>query len=317
MNSVIFFGTDDFATHILSVMVKAGVDVKAIVTKPDRPQKRKQKLLPPPVKQFIQNEGVHIPLYQPIKASTKEFAQTLRDFSPDLFVVVSYGEIISQELLDIPRLLPINIHPSLLPKYRGASPLRSAILNGDKETGIAIIEMVKAMDAGDILALEKIKIEKDDNHSSLQKKVFEKSGEILLNLLKEFEKGDVKKTPQVGDVTFTKKFSKSDQLIDFGDGCEAVLNKIKAFGDEPGAFCRVKIAGEDVVLKIIQAKRIDDNEGQIPATKCFSRSEGWELSLSGGTIKILKIQKQGKKIMSVFDFINGLRGVPPQLLSIS
>jgi methionyl-tRNA formyltransferase len=319
MNSVVFFGTDEFAASILSVMLKNGIDVKAIVTKPDRAKNRNKKLLPPVVKQFCLDQGIDIPLYQPEKASTAEFADVLRGYSPDLFVVVSYGEIISEELLSIPRLMPINIHPSLLPKYRGAAPLRTALLNGDRETGVAIIEMVKAMDAGDIVKMEKMEIFPEEDHTRLQERVFDRAGKVLLECLDDFEKGKVKKYPQEGTPTFTKKFNKDDLLIDWNAGLDVVLNKIHAFGDTPGAFCFVEICGTCHSMKITKAQKVpyEESDGQIRSlsTITFAKSDGWKVAINGEVMQILQVQLQNKKLMDVKDFINGSRGRPPVLIS--
>ncbi|MCH9616983.1 MAG: Methionyl-tRNA formyltransferase [Chlamydiia bacterium] len=317
-NSIIFFGTDEFAASILLVMLENGVNVKAIVTKPDKAKNRNKKVLAPVVKQFCLDRGVEIPLYQPEKASTSDFADILSGFAPDLFVVVSYGEIISEELLSIPRLMPINIHPSLLPKYRGAAPLRTALLNGDRETGVAIIEMVKAMDAGDIVKMEKMQIFPEEDHTALQKRVFKKSGKILLACLDDFEKGKVKKSPQQGVPTFTKKFTKDDLRIDWDAGLDTVLHKIRAFGDAPGAFCYVEISGIRLSMKITKAQKVlsDEIKGQLKSvsTIAFTKTDGWIVALNGGLLQILQVQLQNKKLVDVKDFINGSRGRPPVLV---
>ena len=206
--------------------------------------------------------------------------------------------------------MPINIHPSLLPKYRGAAPLRSALLSGDKEIGIAIIEMVKAMDAGDIVKFDRLAILEGENHSSLEKRVFEKAGEVLLSCLDDFEKGVVRKAPQVGTPTFTQKFSKEDTRIVWEDGADVALQKIRAFGEVPGAFCYVLVGGQKLTMKIFAAEKTSD-EGADIQTLSFDKSSGWKLALCDGCIEILQVQLQNKKLMDVKDFINGMRGVAP------
>lgn len=314
MTKIIFFGTDEFAASILKTLMDHGIDVVAVVTKPDRAKARKRKVLPPPVKEWMVKEGIDLPLYQPEKASTQEFALTLEGYRADLFVVVSYGEIISQRLLDIPKILPINIHPSLLPKYRGASPLRSALLNGDKEIGICIIEMVKAMDAGDILALDRFDVIEGECHSDLEKRVFKRSGDLLLNLISEIKAGNLKKTPQSSEVTFTKKFTTQDASLNFNEGVEKTLNTIRAFGEFPGAFCVVEISGKSIPLKILRAKKINDEGSLSPQIKSFSKQEGFVISMPGGSLEVEVVQKPGKNPMPSKDFINGLRSKPPKLL---
>lgn len=314
MNKIVFFGTDDFATEILRGMLKEGRSIVAVVTKPDRPKKRNNKLLPPPVKEFCLEQNLNLPIYQPEKASTKEFAQVLRGFAPDLFVVVSYGEIISEELLAIPKLMPINIHPSALPKYRGAAPLRTALLHGDKEIGVAIIEMVKAMDAGDIVKYDTIQVEEGENHSMLEKRMFEKASAVLSSCLDDFERGLVQKTPQVGTPTFTKKFSKEDTQIHWEEGVEKTLQKIRAFGEKPGAYCFVEVSGERLVMKVLQARKVSSLEGGAISTTSFDKVNGWRVALLDGEIEVLSVQLQNKKAMDSKSFINGMRGAPPSFL---
>jgi methionyl-tRNA formyltransferase len=311
MQSIIFFGTDFFSVSILSTLIENNKNILAVVTKPDKIGGRDKKMLPPPVKKFLLENKIDLPLFQPEKASTHEFAQILKSYNPDLFVVVSYGEIISSELLSIPKLMPINIHPSFLPKYRGASPLRSALLNGDKEIGIAIIEMVKAMDAGDILALKELKVLPNENHSSLETRVFMKAGELVLKCLESFEKNTINKTPQIGEVTFTKKITNDLLKIDWTQGVDQIINKIRAFGEAPGAYCQVMIGDKLLRLKILEAEKKSNKGSNQIKTLSFSKDFGWEISLLDGEISILKVQLENKKIANIKEFINGLRGAPP------
>ena len=313
MNKIIFFGTDEFAAQMLHAMVEDGREVLAVVTKPDRPKHRNKKILPTPVKEYAQKH-LQVPVFQPDKASTSEFAEVLRGFSPDLFVVVSYGEIISEELLAIPRLMPINIHPSALPKYRGAAPLRTALLHGDKEIGVAIIEMIKAMDAGAVVKYTTFEVGELDNHSLVEERMFEVAAKTLLACLDDFERGEVQKVAQEGTPTFTKKFTKRATKIDWTEGVDAALCKIRAFGEKPGAYCLVKVGEETLVLKILAAKRaFVKGEGAL-ATLSFDRKDGWIVGLQDGAIELLKVQLQNKRAMDVKSFINGMRDTPPQLM---
>ena len=311
IQSIIFFGTDLFATHILSALLFHGKKVVAVVTKGDKAKERGGKVLPPPVKKFLLEHYPNIPLFQPEKASTPEFASILRSFTPDLFVVVSYGEIISEALLAIPKQLPINIHPSFLPKYRGASPLRSAILEGDKEIGVAIIEMVKKMDAGDILKMGKLKISEKENHSDIEKKMFIKAEALLLECLEECEQNCVSKMPQKGEVTFTKKVTKGDEWIDWTQSVDTILNHIRAFGDVPGAITEVELEGKRILIKILRGEKYSSDGVAYPQTVGFSKKEGWLVGCKDGVIRICRVQPESKKSMNVQDFINGARNKTP------
>ncbi len=314
MLTIIFFGTDEFAAYILSKLLSSGKRVLAVVTKPNRAKKRGGELLPSPVKKFLEENYPDIPCFQPEKASTSDFAQTLRTFSPDLFVVVSYGEIINDELLAIPKLLPINIHPSALPKYRGASPLRSAILAGEQTIGVAIIEMVKAMDAGAILKMERLEISLEENHTDIQKRMFIKAAEVLFACLDDFEKNTVTKTPQEGEVTFTKKFSKEDAWINWSKSIDDIVNFIRAFGDIPGALAKIQIRGKDSIIKITKATKNSSETSQKPHTLAFSKGDGWLIGCRDGVLKISMLQPENKKLMHVQDFINGSQGHAPALI---
>ena len=314
MLSIVFFGTDEFATYILSKLLSSKKKVVAVVTKPDRATKRGGELLPTPVKRFLEQNYPKIPLFQPEKASTSSFAQTLRSFSPDLFVVVSYGEIINDELLAIPKLLPINIHPSALPKYRGASPLRSAILSGENKIGIAIIEMVKAMDAGDILKMSTMEIFSDENHTDIEKRMFIEASNLLFACLDDFEKNRVSKTPQVGEVTFTKKFKKEDAWINWSKSIDDIINFIRAFGDSPGALAKISLHGKESIIKITKVTKHLLEKSLEPQTLAFSKKDGWLIGCKNGVVKISMLQPENKKLMNVQDFINGSQGHTPALI---
>jgi methionyl-tRNA formyltransferase len=315
MLSIIFFGTDEFAAHILSELLSAGKKVLAVVTKPDRAKKRGGEPLPSPVKSFLEKTGLNLPLFQPEKASTSDFAQRLRTFAPDLFVVVSYGEIMNEELLGVAKVMPINIHPSALPKYRGASPLRSAILAGEERIVVCVIEMVKAMDAGDILKSGEIRISLEENHSDVQKRMFVKAAEVLRACLEDFENNVIVAAPQVGEVTFTKKFNKEDAWIDWTKNIDDIVNKIRAFGDSPGALATVQMGNKELVVKITKALKYSSEKSEKVVTVAFSKGEGWLVGCRDGVLKIMMLQPENKKLMSVQDFINGAHGQVPRLIA--
>ena len=155
---IVFFGTPHFAAEVLDSLIESGVEIAAIVSQPDRPKGRSLQISPTPVKEVAAKKAPFIPIFQPEKSSNPEFLEELKKLQADLYVVVAFGQILPQKLLDIPRLGCINVHASLLPKYRGAAPIQRSLLQGDKETGIAIQKMVKELDAGDVLRVEKIPI---------------------------------------------------------------------------------------------------------------------------------------------------------------
>lgn len=197
-NRIVFFGTPSFAAEVLSFLVERSVPIVAVVTQPDRPKGRSQQIAPSPVKELSLKKAPHIPILQPEKASEESFLQKLIELKADLFVVVAYGQILSQKLLDIPPLGCINIHASLLPKYRGAAPMQRCLMAGEKETGIAIQKMVRQLDAGDVIATAKIPIPPDMTHGELEEKLCSAAKPLLLpsskNMKTEFRPARLKTT---------------------------------------------------------------------------------------------------------------------------
>lgn len=306
---VIFFGSDEYSVAILDKLLDEKVDVVACVTKPDRAKKR-NKITFNPVKKYLLEKKFEIPLFQPDKASTPDFVELMASYAPDLFVVVSYGEIISEALLRVPKILPVNLHPSFLPKYRGASPLRTALLKGDKKIGIALIEMVKAMDAGDILAIEEMEVLENENHSELEKRVFSKSANLLIEWIKKIDVTSIKKQKQLGEPTFTKKFSTTDRLLDFELSACEVLNKVRAFSMDPGAFLVAKIGNKKEKIKILHAVFVKWDSKIYEKEPLFTK-QGWIVPCGSDAIKVLCLQRENKNPVGVAAFFNGLRGKFP------
>jgi len=241
---IIYFGTPSFAAEVLAYLIENHVEVLAIVTKPDKPRGRSGKNASSAVKQFSREEYPDIPLFQPDKASTHPFAQQLTLIGADLFVVVAYGEIINQELLDLPKLGCINLHASLLPKYRGAAPIQYALLDGAKQTGVTIIEMALKMDAGDILAQEEIPIPEDMNFQELEGELRNIGSQTLLRVIQQFEKNCITKTPQDHrEATYVQKIDTSMTQINWERTATSIHNQVRAFNPRPGAWCMVELGG--------------------------------------------------------------------------
>jgi methionyl-tRNA formyltransferase len=230
----IFFGTPDVASETLEILKQADFLPAMIVTSPDAKSGRKMLLTPPPVK--IWAEKNNIPYIQPEKFG-EEIYDTLRTKIPDFFLVVAYGKIMPEKLINMPKLGSINIHYSLLPKYRGASPVESAILNGDTETGIAIQKMAFKMDSGPIIAQEKISIMPDEKAPDLRKRLIKIGGELLVKTLIEFFNEKLKETPQdENKATNCKKIKKEDGLIDLDNDAHKNYNKFRAYALWPRTF---------------------------------------------------------------------------------
>ncbi|MFY7843123.1 MAG: methionyl-tRNA formyltransferase [Rhabdochlamydiaceae bacterium] len=303
---VVFFGTSDFAAKILAHLLGLqDIEVVAVVTKPDKPKGRSLLLSPPPVKSYL-SSSVCIPLYQPIKASTDAFVEEISAYKPDLFIVVAYGEIIKQNLLDVPLKGCVNIHASLLPKYRGAAPIQRAMMAGEKETGITIIEMTAGMDSGDILSLHKINIEDCRDFSEVEGCLNLLACTAISETIKAFLTGDVKKTPQDHSLaTFAPKISDQDRKINWALGVEQILNQIRALSPYPGVFMQVAVGSVVKNIKIRRAVAFDKTKSNPAEWRLVDKK--MIVGTGEGHLEILELQLEGKKSCSPKDFLNGLR----------
>ncbi len=305
---IIFFGTPPFAAHILDLLIQEGHQVVAVVTRPDRQRGRRQKLLPSAVKALVQEKWPKLPILQPEKASTEEFATVLKELKPDVFVVVAYGEIIKTNLLEIPTKMCVNIHASLLPKYRGAAPIQRVIMNGERESGVTIMEMVLKMDAGDILEMVKVPISEEMNFGELEEVLCKASGPPLLNVLKKIELGTVQKKPQNHEeVTFAAKISLEDRVIDWEKSSLELHNQIRGLSPSPGAFCFVEIGGERKRLGVKKTAKHSHASGKPGETLSYTKKE-WVVACGEGALSLLEVQIEGKKALPIEDFIRGHPG---------
>ena len=308
---VIFFGTSSFSAHILAFLIDQGIEILAVITRPDRPQKRSKRLTACAVKTWVLTNHSNLPLYQPEKASTPEMEHCLRAYNPDCFVVVSYGEIISQKLLDIPRIMSLNVHPSLLPKYRGASPIQFALIDGAKTTGVTIIEMTTQMDAGDILAQETIAIPFDITCRELEKKLCDMGANILFKVLHSLSKGEISKIPQKHhEATYVKKITSSMAKLTW-DRCAIELhNLVRAFNPKPGAWIDLKIKGQLHRLKVWKSIVVDRLGS--PGDILVYDHQQWIVACRKQALSLLEVQLEGKKKLAFPDFFRG-QVIPPIL----
>ncbi len=299
--SIIYFGTPLFAAEVLDFLIESGVEVLAVVTKPDKPRGRSGKPLFSAVKQLATEKHPTIPLYQPDKASNPSFEEEMARYGADLFVVVAYGEIMKQPLLDLPKQGCINLHASLLPKYRGAAPIQFALLDGAKETGVTIIEMVLKMDAGPILAQEKIPISKEMNSGELEEALCSLGKKTLLRVIKNYPKQKIEQDP--AEATYVQKITPDMAAIDWKKSAEVLHNQIRAFSPRPGAWCEVDIGGQTKRLKIFKAEVAAEDK------EIFSKDK-WIVSCGEGALSLLEVQLEGKKRLSIGEFAQGLSGPP-------
>ena len=291
-------GTSKFSSDILEFLISEGVNIVGVVSQPDKDVGRKKKIEETPVKQVALAHNIEV--FQPI--SIKTDYKWIEDKNPDIILTCAYGQIVPQEVLDIPTYKCINIHGSLLPKYRGASPIQTAILNGDKETGVTYMEMVKKMDAGKMYFKASVNIDENDNSDDIFDKLLEKVKETIISFLDNFVEGKIiGKEQDENEVTFTRMIKREDELIDFNDSVNNIHNKVRAYYPSPCAYTLI----DDVSIKILKGsvsdKVIEGEVGEI----VLANKEGIFVRAKDGVYKIEKLQASGKKPMDSRDYLNG------------
>lgn len=310
---IVFFGTSAFSVTILQHLLHSPYEVIAVVTKPDKPQGRALKLTPPPVKEWVVTHAPHLPLYQPQKASTDDFVDLMRGLSPDLFVVASYGEIMRTALLNVPRLAPVNVHASLLPKWRGAAPIQRSLMAGETETGVTIMKMVLQLDAGDMLDSVKVAVPLEMTHGELEHTLALASQEPLLRVLHQFQEGRVHSLPQdESQATFAAKILPIETEINWLRNGMVIHNQIRALSPDPGAWTWVEIRGQRKKLKIKRSKFISTPNFSPKKTLAYNSKE-WIVSCKQGSLSLDEVQLEGKKVLPICDFLRGFQ-TPPQIV---
>jgi methionyl-tRNA formyltransferase len=303
---VIFFGTPVFAANVLHYLLDHQVNVVAVISKPDRPKGRSGSPVPTPVKTVAISHSPPLPLYQPEIVSAPQFSDVLKAYEADLFVVVAYGELIKQHLLDMPKLGCINLHASLLPKYRGAAPIQRAIINGEKESGVTIMHMVRKMDAGDMIERVNIPISPDLTFEELENALCEAGKEVLLKTIRDFEAGIIHRTPQDhAQATLAPKIELEDCEIKWEQPALVLHNLVRGVTPYPGAWCYVLVRGEKKRLKINRTE-IVSCQHQIPGTILSKNSDFLVIATGQEALRLLSVQLEGKKMMSSKDLLNGL-----------
>lgn len=302
---IVYFGTPPLSAHILEYLLNHGQNIVAIVTRPDKPRGRSSQLLPSAVKAFAMQRHPEIPVYTPEKASAETFVPNLSRLKPDVFIVVSYGEIIKQNLLDLPAKKCINVHFSLLPKYRGAAPMQRTLMAGEKETGITIMEMVLKMDAGDIIQVEKIPVDEDMTFGELESKLTALSGPLLMEVLQQLEQRTLRQTPQDHDrMSLASKITLEDRIIDWGKTAEEIHNQIRGITPYPGAFTFVTMNGEKKRLGIQKTKKVFTLTGK-PGETLVWDDNTWIVACKEGALALTQVQLEGKKSLPIGDFLRG------------
>ena len=300
---IVFFGTPPFAAEVLTYLLANNVEVAAVITKPDRPKGRSLLLTPTPVKEVALAHG--LPVHQPELVSNPDFAPILAAYNADLFVVVAYGEIIKQHLLDMPSKGCINLHASLLPKFRGAAPIQRAIITGEKESGATIIYLVKKMDAGDMIGKAVVPITIEMTAGELEKELCKAGSRLLLEVIHQIDAGTVQREVQNEQlVTYAPKLELEDCEIHWDQPAQQLHNLVRGVNPFPGAWCKVTIRGELLRLKLLNT-RVVDKPGS-PKSVLHYDKEGIIVACGEKSLQLVQLQLEGKKAMSGAEFTRGI-----------
>ncbi|MEE1230860.1 MAG: methionyl-tRNA formyltransferase [Phascolarctobacterium sp.] len=302
---IVFMGTPDFAVGSLQALAECGkYEIVGVVTQPDRPKGRGNKMLMTPVKEYALSKGYEV--YQPQKVKTPEFVQILRDMQPDLIVVAAFGQVLSQEILSMPKYGCINVHASLLPKYRGAAPIQYAIIKGERESGVTIMQMDIGMDTGAMLDKVVVPIGGDTTMGELHDELKVKGAELLLTVIEKIEAGTVVAEPQDNDeATYATLLDRSMERIDWTKSAQEVHNLIRGFNPAPSTFTKLPNGKS---LKIWCSRMTDKNTTAVPGTVIELSKHSFFVACGSGVLEITEVQPESKKRMPAQVFING-RGV--------
>lgn len=308
--NVIFMGTPEFAVPALKALVAFGCRVDLVVTQPDRPKGRGRQISSPPVKSAADALGLEV--IQPEIINTDEFYEIIRRRNPDLFIVVAYGHILPKRLLEIPRLGPVNLHASLLPRYRGPAPIQWAIINGEKETGVTSMLMDKGLDTGEMLICERTSIDPEETAGSLHEKLAGLGADVLTRTLGDFRDGTIRPIPQNhAEATYAPILQKSDGHIDWQQDAERIERFIRGMTPWPGAFSFLNKKR----LKIYKARVIPYADGFAPGTIIHAFSNELRVAAGRDALSILEIQGESGKRMGAADFLKGNAVEPGTVLS--
>lgn len=295
---IVFMGTPNFSVPILEALIE-NYDVVGVVTQPDKEVGRKKVLTPSPVKQVALSHNIRV--FQP--QNIRKECQSIMDLYPDLIVTAAYGQIVGTKLLNCPKYRSINVHGSLLPKYRGGAPIQRSILNGDTKTGITIMYMEKAMDAGDILNQREIAILDDDNNETLFNKMSILGRDLLLETIPLLVENKIKPIKQNEElVSYAYNIEPCDEILNFEQDARAVFNHIRALSPQPGAYFILN----NEKIKIFNSFVTSLNHNEKPGTIINVSKKGFMIACGNHTVlDILEVQQTGKKRMQARDFVNG------------
>ena len=299
---ILFMGTPDFALPTLRALCENGHEVVGAVTQPDKPKGRGHHLTPPPIKVYAMEQN--IPVYQPLTLKGEEFAALLSELDPEMIVVVAYGKILPQNVLDYPKYGCVNVHGSLLPEYRGAAPMQRAIIDGKKVTGITTMLMAAGLDTGDMLLKSEVEIGENDNFEDIHDRLAECGADLLIKTVEGLEKGEI--IPEKQDdslATYAAKIEKSDCLLDFSNDATVLHDLIRGLSPIPLTFTHTP---DGKLLKIVESRIIDaEKVSDKPYGTVISVGEDIKVACGKGILSLLTVVPEGKGKMSAADFVRG------------
>ena len=308
---IVFIGTGEIGVPTLQALLNSENEIVAVITQPDKPVGREQRIEPPPIKKAVIGREqpsafaeltagkAGAPIFQPARIKDPQATEEIRRLTPDLIVVAAYGQILPRAVLEIPRLACLNLHASLLPRWRGAAPIQAAIAAGDGESGITVMYMAEGLDTGDILLQRSIEIQPNDTGESLHDRLAQIAPEALLESFRLLAAGNAPRIPQDNArASYAPKLKREDGLIDWSESAEAIERKIRAYNPWPGAFMKI----DSQNLKIFSASVVDIN-GQ--PGEVLRSDKGLIVAAGKGALSLAEVQLEGKRRMSAAEFLRG------------
>lgn len=302
-------GSPEFALPSLRRLIESPHQVVAVVTQPDRPAGRGRRLEPPPVKRLALEQG--LPVLQPERVSADASVAALAALEPDVIVIAAFGQILRQRVLDIPKRGALNVHASLLPKYRGAAPIPAAIIAGERETGVSIMEVVRALDAGPVVAQRAIPIDPADTTGTLTGKLAQLGGDLLIETLEPWAAGTLRAEPQdESRATYAAQVTREDARLDWRLAAEDVWRRVRAYNPWPVAFTEL----DGTIIRVLEAAPLDVEPEGPPGRVFTLDGGGFAVRCGRGSLAVVKAQRPGGRPLRAAEFLRGLRDLPGRVL---